>query len=46
MKTIMTNKDKKVKWKCRLKNKLIVFIYYLKLFLTLTHIIKLFIKYI
>ena len=42
VKIIRTNHGKKVKWKCRLKNKLIVFTYYLKLFLTLSHIIKLF----
>ena len=34
--------SKKVKWRCILKNKLIVFTYYLKLFFTLNHIIKLF----
>ena len=36
------NGRKKVKWKCWFENKLIIFIYYLKLFLTLNHIIKLF----
>ena len=36
------NEDKRVNWRCELKNKLIIFIYYLKLFLTLSHTIKLF----
>ena len=33
---------KKVKWIYKSKNKLIIFTYYLKLFLTLSHAIKLF----
>ena len=37
-----TNMGKKIKWRYKLKNKLIIFIYYLKLFFTLNHIIKLF----
>ena len=36
------NRGKRVKWKCGLENKLIVFTYYLKLFFTLIHTIKLF----
>ena len=46
MKVIRVNDDKKkkVKWKCRFKNKLIVFIYYLKLFFILSYTIKLFYK--
>ena len=32
MKVIKTNKDKKIKWKYIIKNKLIIFTYYLKLF--------------
>ena len=36
------NKSKKVKWIFNFKNKLIVFTYYLKLFFTLCHAIKLF----
>ena len=39
---IRANKDRKVKYKCQLKNKLIVLTYFLKLFLTLDHTIKLF----
>ena len=39
MKIIMTNKSEIVKWKYELSIKLIFF-YYLKLFLTLNHIIK------
>ena len=42
VKIIGVNNDKKVKWKCQIKNKLIVFIYYLKLFFTLSHTIILF----
>ena len=43
MKIIRANKDKKVKWRFELKNKLIIFTYYLKLkILTLSHTIKLF----
>ena len=38
-------RDKKVKWRCKLKNKLIIFTYYLKLILTLNHTIKFFIKH-
>ena len=41
MKVSRVNEGKMEKWKYRLKNKLI-FTYYLKLFLTLSHIIKLF----
>ena len=33
----MTNEGKKVKWKFKFKNKLIIFSYYLKVFLTLSH---------
>ena len=39
---IRTNEDNKVKYRYEFKNKLIIFIYYLKLFLTLSHFIKLF----
>ena len=39
---IRTNGYQKVKWKCGLNNKLIIFIYHLKLFFTLNHTIKLF----
>ena len=39
---IKANGDKKVKYKCQLKNELIIFTYYLKLFLALSHTIKLF----
>ena len=39
---IRTNGYQKVKWKCGLNNKLIIFIYYLKLFFTLNHTIKLY----
>ena len=39
---IRANGDRKVKYKCQLKNKLIVLTYYLKLFLPLSHTIKLF----
>ena len=35
-------RGKKVKWRYEFKNKLIIFTYYLKLFLTLSHTIKLF----
>ena len=45
MKVIRANEDKNVKYIYRLKNKLIILTYYLKLFLTLSYIIKLFIKY-
>ena len=40
MKIIMTNESKIVKWRYEFSNKLIIFFYYLKLFLTLNHIIK------
>ena len=33
----MTNEDKKKKYRCEFKNKLIIFIYYLILFFTLNH---------
>ena len=36
---IKANMDKNVKYRRELKNKFIVFIYYLKLFFTLNHII-------
>ena len=39
---IMVNKDKKVKLRCKLKNKLIIFTYYLNLSLILSYIINLF----
>ena len=39
---IRANKNKKVKWRCELKNKLINFTYYLKLFFILSYTIKLF----
>ena len=42
MKVTKENEDKKVKWRCGFNNKLIIFTYYLKLFLTLSHTIKLF----
>ena len=42
MKVIKINEDKKIKWKYGFKNKLIVFTYYLKLFFSLNHTIKLF----
>ena len=42
MKVIRINGDKNVKWKYELKNKLIVFTYYLKLFFILSHTIELF----
>ena len=42
MEVIIANDDKNVKWKYELKNKLIIFIYYLKIFLTLSYSIKLF----
>ena len=42
VKTIRTNESKKIKWRYELKNKLIVFIYYSKLFLILSYTIKLF----
>ena len=42
IKIIRVNKDKRVKWKCEVKNKLIIFTYYLKLFFTLSYTIKLF----
>ena len=35
----MINKGKNVKWRYKLKNKLIIFIYYLKLFFTLNVIL-------
>ena len=38
---IKINKDKNIKWIYGLKNKLIIFTYYLKLFFTLNHTIKL-----
>ena len=46
MKVVRINKGKNVKWKYKLKNNLIVFTYYLKLFFTLSYNIKLFTKYI
>ena len=42
MEVIIANDDKNVKWKYELKNKLIIFIHYLKIFLTLSNSIKLF----
>ena len=39
---IKINGDKNIKWIYELKNKFILFIYYLKLFLNLSYIIKLF----
>ena len=42
MKVNRANEDKKVKSRFKLKNKLIIFTYHLKLFLTLSHTIKLF----
>ena len=42
VKTIRTNESKKIKRRYELKNKLIVFIYYSKLFLILSYTIKLF----
>ena len=39
MEIINVNNDKKVKWRYEFKNKLIIFIYYLKLILTLSYII-------
>ena len=42
MKVTKANKGKNIKWKYELKNKLIVFTYYLKLFFSLSHTIKLF----
>ena len=39
---IRTKMNKNVKWRYKLKNKLIVFTNYLKLFFTLNHTIKLF----
>ena len=39
---IKVNEDKKVQWKYEVKNKLIIFTYYLKLFLILSYTIKLF----
>ena len=42
MEVIIANDDKNIKWKYELKNKLIIFIYYLKIFLTLSYSIKLF----
>ena len=42
MKVIRVNEGKKLKWIHELKNKLIIFTYYLKLILILIHIIKLF----
>ena len=42
VKITMINGNKKVKWKSWFKNKLIIFTYYLKLFFTLSRIIKLF----
>ena len=37
-----TNRDKMIKLRCKLKNKLIIFTYYLELFFILSRIIKLF----
>ena len=42
MKAIRINESKKGEWKYELKNKLIGFTYYLKLFFTLNYTIKLF----
>ena len=42
VKVTRVNMDKKIKWRYEIKNKLIVFIYCLKLFFTLSHTIKLF----
>ena len=42
MKVIRANDDKNVKWKCGLKNKVFYYYYYLKMFSTVSHIIKLF----
>ena len=39
---IIINEGKNVKWRFRLNNKLIIFTYYLKWFLTLSQTIKLF----
>ena len=39
---IMINDDKKIKYKYKFDNKLIIFIYYLKLFFIINYIIKLF----
>ena len=39
---IKINGDKNIKWIYELKNKFILFIYYLKLFLNLSYIIKFF----
>ena len=39
---IRINMDKNIKWIYELKNKLILFFYYLKLILNLSYIIKLF----
>ena len=39
---IMINDDKKIKYKYKFYNKLIIFIYYLKLFFIVSYIIKLF----
>ena len=39
---IMINDDKKIKYKYKFDNKLIIFIYYLKLFFIVSYIIKLF----
>ena len=39
---IITNEGKNIKWRFRLNNKLIIFTYYLKWFLTLSQTIKLF----
>ena len=38
----MINDDKKIKYKYKFDNKLIIFIYYLKLFFIVSYIIKLF----
>ena len=38
----IVNDDKNIKWNYELKNKLIIFTYYLKLFFTLSYTIELF----
>ena len=45
MEAIRANENKKVKWRCELKNKLIIFTYYLKLFFTSIISLSYFIKY-
>ena len=42
IKVIKVNMNKNIKWIYRFKDKLILFIYYLKLFFTLNHNTKLF----